>query len=429
MSYAIGVIVLVVGLLLSIALHEIGHMVPAKKFGVRVSQYMVGFGPTLWSRTKGETEYGVKAIPLGGYVRLIGMYPPEAPDAKPRHGRIAELIRAARAASADEILPGEDHRAFYRLSAPKKLVVMLGGPVMNLIIACVLLTITQVGFGSLVPSTALLNVAPCLIPATAPASVDCDGLPASPAAAAGILPGDVVTAVGGTATPDWDSVVEAFGANGTAPTVVTVERDGAVLTLDVTPRVTTRAALASDGSATTEEAPVIGITPGYEFQSDGWAAVPDMVWYQLSETGKIVATLPARVVDVSKAAFGNAPRDQTSIIGVVGVGRLAGEVAAFDPAGVPSSVHVVSMLQLLASLNIALFVFNLIPLVPLDGGHVVGGLYEGLKRQVARVRRRPRPAPADTARMVPVAYGVFAVLSIMGLLLIYADIVKPVQIL
>lgn len=117
MAYVIGVLVLVVGILVSIALHEVGHMVPAKRFGVRVSQYMVGFGPTLWSRTRGETEYGVKAVPLGGYVRLIGMYPtPEAVGNPPVRGFFSRMAADAREASAEEIRPGEDHRAFYRLS-------------------------------------------------------------------------------------------------------------------------------------------------------------------------------------------------------------------------------------------------------------------------------------------------------------------------
>ncbi len=151
MSYVAGLVIVVAGLLVSIALHELGHMVPAKLFGVRVSQYMVGFGPTLWSRVRGETEYGVKAIPLGGYVRLTGMYPPaDVLDHAPRRGRFADVIDAARQASAEEIRPGEDHRAFYRLSTPKKAIVMAAGTLMNLVIAAVLIAVVLVGIG--VPS-------------------------------------------------------------------------------------------------------------------------------------------------------------------------------------------------------------------------------------------------------------------------------------
>ncbi len=107
MATLIGILVIVVGIVVSIALHEVGHMVPAKKFGVRVSQYMVGFGPTLWSRTKGETEYGLKAIPLGGYVRLVGMYPPAPAGARPRgSGFFSQVVADARDASTEEIRPG-----------------------------------------------------------------------------------------------------------------------------------------------------------------------------------------------------------------------------------------------------------------------------------------------------------------------------------
>ena len=169
MAYLVGVLIVVVVLLLSIGLHEVGHMVPAKRFGVRVSQYMVGFGPTLWSRTKGETEYGLKAIPLGGYVRLVGMYAPDdAVGNPPANSWSGRLARDARQASAEEIRPGEDARAFYHLSTPKKLVVMLGGPVMNLVIAFVLLAIVLVGFGAARHEHhALESVSQCVIPASA----------------------------------------------------------------------------------------------------------------------------------------------------------------------------------------------------------------------------------------------------------------------
>jgi RIP metalloprotease RseP len=166
MAYAVGVLVMLVGVLVSIALHEVGHMVPAKRFGVRVSQYMVGFGPTLWSRRRGETEYGLKAIPLGGYVRLVGMYPPaEAVGNPPVRGWVGRLVQDARDSSAQEIHPGEDHRAFYRLSTPRKLVVMLGGPVANLVIATVLLTVVLVGIGLPGATTTVASVSDCVVAA------------------------------------------------------------------------------------------------------------------------------------------------------------------------------------------------------------------------------------------------------------------------
>jgi len=429
MAYAIGVIVLVVGIIVSVALHELGHMIPAKAFGVRVSQYMVGFGPTIWSRTKGETEYGFKWILAGGYVRLIGMYPPAPASGKPRRGRVAELVRSAREASTDEILPGQEPRAFYNLSAPKKLVVMLGGPFMNLVIAFVLLAIVQVGFGSLQVSTTVSTVASCVASPDAAAdstcSVGADG--ASPASASGLQAGDTITAVDGAVTPTWEDVQQAIVAAGTDPLTMQVDRDGSTVTLTMAPRLVQRTVAADDGSTSVESVPVVGMSPGYEYVRQSIASVPGLIWQQVTGTAKAIATLPAQVTDVARSAFGGKPRSQDSIMSVVGVGRVAGEVAAVDTTGLPGSVHFVQLLSLLASLNIALFAFNLIPLPPLDGGHVVGALYEGAKRQVARLRRRPRPGPADTARLVPIAYGAFIVLFAMGVLLMYADVVAPVQ--
>ncbi|HET9633377.1 MAG TPA: site-2 protease family protein, partial [Terrabacter sp.] len=167
MLFFLGVLVVVVGVALSIALHEIGHLVPAKKFGVKVTQYMVGFGPTVWSRKRGETEYGIKAIPLGGYVRMIGMLPPRPGD-KPGElrtlstGRFSQMVDQARADSMEEVKPGDEDRVFYRLSPGKKIVIMLGGPLMNLLIAAVLLTgvITLYGLPQVAPKVGLLS--PCV---------------------------------------------------------------------------------------------------------------------------------------------------------------------------------------------------------------------------------------------------------------------------
>ncbi|WP_372594463.1 RIP metalloprotease [Actinotalea sp.] len=435
MAYVVGLLVLLVGLLASIALHEVGHMVPAKRFGVRVSQYMVGFGPTLWSRTKGETEYGLKAIPLGGYVRLVGMYPPaDAVGATPGRGRFAGLVDAAREASAEEIRPGEEHRAFYRLSTPKKVVVMLGGPMMNLLIAIVLVGIVFVGIGtSGAPTTTVGVVGTCLLPADAPADQECTASdPQVPAVLAGLQVGDTILSWGGVPIESWAEIQAAIAATPGTDIPVVVERDGAEVVLTVSPVTVDRpvrdedgaVVLNADGSAQLAPQRYVGFSPtsGLERQPVGSVlpAVGDAVW----QTGAIVVTLPARLVDVVQATLGQEERDTSSVVGVVGVGRFAGEIA--EAPGLGLGERVGSMLGLLASLNIALFVFNLIPLLPLDGGHVAGALWEGAKRQVARWRGLARPAPADVARMMPVAYGVFLLLAVVGLVLIYADIAAPV---
>ncbi len=435
LSVVVGIAVVLVGILVSIGLHEVGHMVPAKRFGVRVSQYMIGFGPTLWSRTKGETEYGIKAIPLGGYVRLVGMMPPAPAGTRPPAGMFGQVVADARQASVAEILPGEERRAFYNLSTPKKLVVMLGGPVMNLVIAVVLTFVVLVGIGVQTVTTTVGAVSECV-----PTSVTTAGEPVcgpeaapSPALAAGLQPGDEIVAFDGERVTSWEQLVGLIEPAAGDRLPVVVERDGGEvpLTLEVAERerpvLDAEGALVTDaqGEPVTETTGFLGVTPTSEHRPLPVSAVGEQVWLQVSGTAYAVATLPVRIADAAVQAFTDEPRSQDSVMSVVGVGRIAVDAIAADA---PVVATLQFLLTLLAALNVALFVFNLLPLLPLDGGHVVNALYEGGRRTVARVRGAPLPGPADVARMMPVAYVVFVLLLGTGVLLMLADVLDPVRI-
>jgi membrane-associated protease RseP (regulator of RpoE activity) len=445
--FVLGVLVVVIGVALSIALHEIGHLVPAKRFGVKVTQYMVGFGPTIWSRKRGETEYGLKAIPLGGYVRMVGMLPPRAGD-KPGElrslstGRFSQMVDQARADSMVEIGPEDDGRLFYQLSPGKKIVIMMGGPLMNLIIATVLLTgvITLFGLPQVAPTVGAL--AKC-VPTTAPTlqvpqppCVTSD--PPAPAVSGGLEVGDRIVAIDGTPITTWDQVTSAIRRSGDTPLTFTVRRGDSEKRLTISPAVLERATydaagkpVAKDGSPVLTSMGFLGVTPGTELVRTPLAQAPGFVWDRTIETASIIVKIPQKMAGVVQAAFGSGERDPNGPISVVGVGRLGGEVAAMD---VPQDrggnwLKVMQLILLVASLNLALFVFNLVPLLPLDGGHVAGALWESVKRRWAKLRHRPDPGYVDVAKGLPIAYAMSLVLIAMSVLLIYADIVKPINIL
>jgi membrane-associated protease RseP (regulator of RpoE activity) len=441
-AFVIGVVLMVVGLAVSIALHELGHLVPAKKFGVRVGQYMIGFGPTLWSRRIGETQYGFKAIPLGGYISMAGMYPPSPAERAAaatghRSGRagggfFATMVQDARAAN-DETMIGEDERVFYKLPVWKRVVIMLGGPVMNLLFAIVLFAILLSGIGVQTATTTVDSVSECIIPTDADRTECTTADPVAPAAAAGIQSGDVIVAVDGQSISSFAEATAAIRQSPDEPIAIVLERDGAQRTVTLTPVAiqqpvtdeTGRPVVGADGEVQTQEVGFAGIRQEVEYVREPIWAGPAAAVENVGAVAGIIWQLPVKVYETAVTLVTGGERDPNGPLSIVGAGILSGEVAA---AEAPILNRVAGYLGLLASLNIALFVFNLIPLLPLDGGHIVVALWEGIKRAWAKVFHRPPPKPVDATKLVPVTFVVVIALIAMGAVLILADIFNPVSI-
>ncbi|CAM2739894.1 RIP metalloprotease [Actinomyces slackii] len=436
LAYAAGIIILIVGIAVSVALHELGHMIPAKRFGVKVPEYFIGFGPRIWSFKRGETEYGVKAVWLGGYVKLVGMLPPARPDRPDKRDKNGELgmVGQARAEALAEIEPGEEHRAFYRLSVPKKLVVMAGGILTNLVLGIVLIAVALGVVGVYKPTSTVAVVAPCVSSQSDGQCADSD--PVSPAAQAGLRPGDTIVSWDGAPVSDWEDVQAAIASAGTDSATVLIEREGRRQTLTVTAVEverpvrddTGRPVTDASGKPVTAPRPFAGLSPVWDTQRLAPAELPAVVGQSVWGTLKAIATLPVGLYKAVAAGLGYQERDAEGVVSLVGIGRVAGEVSS-SGAGegtIPLSMRVSSMLTLLGALNLALFAFNLVPLLPLDGGHVAGACWEALRRALARAAGRPDPGPVDTARMLPLTQVVVGLLIVMALILVWVDLVAPI---
>ena len=425
-----GVLFLALGIAVSIGLHELGHFYPARKFGVYVGSFMIGFGPTLWSRKFGETEFGFKAIPLGGYVSLSGMYPPSPNSSKPGFRLFRKLVQEARDASAETIV--DESRAFYRLPVLQRIIVMVGGPFMNLVIAMVLFIVLFTGIGVVGTTTTVGGVSECVLPVSSSRQTCLPTDPESPASAAGIKPGDRVVSINGEPVTTWESGTAIIRESDGTPLTFVVERDGVEVSLTVTPILAERYALDDNGNPildangkpTYAKVGFVGVGPEMTRQQQSPLVALGAMGDNIVQVGALILDLPNRMIQVANAAFGANERDPNGPVSVVGVGRIAGDIASTDQLQLTD--RIAALIGILASLNIALFVFNLIPLLPLDGGHIVVALWQGIRNWFAKLRGKPEPGPVDSARLVPFTIVITVVLMAMSALLIYADIVKPI---
>ncbi len=432
--FVVGVIVLVVGLLGSVAIHEWGHYFPAKKFGVHISKFMIGFGPTLFSRFSGATEFGLKAIPLGGYVAMLGMYAPSKGEAT-QTGSTGFFDMGAESSTMPKTsgVSNTAGRSFYTLPLFKRILIMLGGPFMNLVVALFLYLLVLVGFGVPQLTTTVGSVSECVVPATENRNVCSSDDPIAPAAAAGIVPGDRVLRISDIEVQDWEELTEIIKSSPGQPVEFIVSRNGKERSLIVTPILAERyvfdvngeIALDTSRNPRVQNVGFVGIGSSVEVRRTTLAEVFPAVWQNIVGVVDIVITLPNRLVDVARAAFGSGVRDRNGPLSVVGVGRIAGEIASTD--FLTFRDRVVGILGVLASLNVALFVFNLIPLLPLDGGHVAVGVYEAIRRRLYRILGREDPGPVNPGPLIPITFVVVAILGTMSLLLMYADIVNPIR--
>ena len=390
----IGVLAFIAALLISVMIHEAGHYLTAKKFGMKVTEFFIGFGKKIWSTQRGETEFGVKAIPAGGYCRIVGMSPRE------------------------ELSDADSDRAFVKAGVGQRLIVLGAGSFLHFVIGFVLLLTLFLSVGVTSVTSTIENVSEC-IPQKAN-EVCSEKSVSSPAKKVGILPGDKVTKVNGQIYEEWVDVITIIRASAGKQIEVTIERNGMPINFLVTP---------ASRDLNGEKVGVLGVinTVGTITYAPVTATAKATKY-----TGEILQnsltslfTLPAKIPDLVRQTFGGEKRDEQGLVGVVGVARVSGETASTDVLTVREKVA--TFILIIASLNLFVGMFNLLPLLPLDGGHMAVAIADGVRNFLARRQGFSKPAPFDVEKLAPITMVVFIFMASLSLLLLTADIVNPIR--
>jgi len=403
MMFVTGIVLFALAILVSVALHECGHMWVARATGMLVRRYFVGFGPTLWSTRRGETEYGIKAAPLGGFCDIAGM------------------------TSVDELAPDEVDRAMYKQKTWKRVAVLFAGPAMNFVICLALIYGIALVWGlpNLHPPTkAVVGETACVAPETSPGKLgDCTG--PGPAALAGIRPGDVVVKVGDTPVSSFeDMVVAVRKLHGTVPVVV--QRDGTTITTQVAVSQTQRFTTKANGQSRQHEAATVGAigvgAPRAVPKRYGvLSAVPATIAFTADltrEVGKALMAIPTKVGALVHA-IGGGQRDPQTPMSVVGASIIGGDTVDHGLW--------VAFWFFLAQLNLVLGALNLAPLLPFDGGHIAIALFEKIRSKVRAARGMVVAAPVNYLKLMPATYVVVALVVGYMLLTVTADLVNPIR--
>ncbi len=415
MSFWLGVVIFAVGILVSVCLHEAGHLLTAKRFGMKATQYFVGFGPTLFSFQRGETEYGVKAVPAGGFVKIVGMTPLE------------------------EVAPEDRDRAFWRFPLWQRTIVLVAGSATHFVLAAVIFYLAAVTTGLPNPKAQSFEpldarpvvgvVSRCVVPdfdLTKDKTLrGCrDGDPQAPARLAGLQHGDLVTSLGGTAVTTYGQLVRAIRATPPGPVELTYLRDGQARTTTAELVATRRPALTdTELTGPLQTVSAIGISVRYPERildygvGAGIGGSLSFLGFNIQQTFHAVGAFPSKIPKLIDA-IGGEERDPETPISVVGASRVGGEAVEL---GAP-----IIFLALLGGLNVFIGVFNLFPLLPLDGGHVAIAWYERARSWVAARRGRPDPGRVDYNKLLPATYLVIMLFGGLTLLTLAADIVNPI---